>query len=108
MVDLNFFENQIISSQITPSPLSDEPSSTMTTGSLSSASDSRGMRMKEKRKDQGHLIVVNVDRAQRTESGDGMDGIHYWFMLWGYSRPWRASCASERRGDKGEERGFAR
>jgi len=63
MVDLNFFENQILSSQITPSPLSDEPSSTMTTGSLSSASNSRGMRMKEKRKDQGHLIVTNVDRA---------------------------------------------
>ena len=61
--------------------------------------------MKEKRKDQGHLIVANVDRAQRTESGDG---IHCWFTLWGYSRPWRASCASERRGDKGEERGFAR
>ena len=64
--------------------------------------------MKEKRKDQGHLIVANVDRAQRTESGDGMDGKHCWFTLWGYSQPWRASCASERRGDKGEERGFAR
>ena len=61
--------------------------------------------MKEKRKDQGHLIVANVDRAQRTGSGDDMDGIHCWFTLWGYSRPWRASCASERRGIKERREG---
>ena len=60
--------------------------------------------MKVKRKDQEHLIVANVDRAQRTESGDGMDKIHCWFTLWGYSRPWRASCASERRGGIKERR----
>ena len=82
-MDLNFFENQIPSSQITPSPLSDEPSSTIMTGSRSSASDSRGMAMKKKSKDQGHLIVVNGDGVQRTGSGDGMDGIHCRFMLWG-------------------------
>ena len=83
MVDLNFFENQIPSSQITPSPLSDEPSSTMTTGSRTSALDSRGMGMKKKSKDQGHLIVVNGDGAQRTGSEDDMDGIHCQFMPWG-------------------------
>ena len=97
-VDMNFFENQI-PSQITPSTLSDEPSSTMTTGSRSSTSDSRGMGMKKKSKDQAHLIVANGDGAQRIRSGDGMDGIHCRFTLWGYSRPWRASCASERRGE---------
>ena len=43
--------------------LSDEPSFTMTTGSRSSASDSRGMGMKKKSKDQGHLIVANGDGA---------------------------------------------
>ena len=83
MVDLNFFKNQIPSSQIIPSPLSGEPSSTMTTRSHSSASDSRGMGMKKKSKDQGHLIVANGDGAQRTGSGDGMDGIHCRFTLWG-------------------------
>ena len=82
-VDLNFFENQIPSSQITPSPLSEEPSSRMMTRSRSSASDSREMGMKKKSKDQGHLIVVNGDGAQRTGSGDGIDGIHCRFTLWG-------------------------
>ena len=41
------------------------------------------MAMKKKSMDQGHLIVANGDGAQRTGSGDGMDGIHYRFMLWG-------------------------
>ena len=50
------------SSQIAQSPRTDEPSSTLTTGSRSSASDSRGMGMK-KSKDQGHLIVTNGDTA---------------------------------------------
>ena len=59
---MNFFENQIPSSQITPLSLSDEPSSTMTTGSRSSASDSREIGIKKKSKDEGHLIV-------RTEIG---------------------------------------
>ena len=63
--------------------------------------------MKKKSKDQEHLIVTNGDGAQRTGSGDGMDEILYRFTLWGYSQPWRAPCSSER-GDKGEERGFAR
>ena len=39
--------------------------------------------MKKKSKDQGHLIVANRDGAQRTGSGDGMDGIHCRFTLWG-------------------------
>ena len=39
--------------------------------------------MKEKSKDQGHLKVANGDGVQRTRSGDGTDGIHYRFMLWG-------------------------
>ena len=60
--------------------------------------------MKKKSKDQGHLIVANGDGAQRTRSGDDIDGIHCWFTLWGYSRPWRASCASERRGGIKERR----
>ena len=38
------------SSKITPSLLTNEPSSTMTTGSRSSALDLRGMRMKEESK----------------------------------------------------------
>ena len=46
-----------------------------TTRSHSSAADLRRMRMEEKSKDQGHLIVANGDVAQRTRSGDGMDGI---------------------------------
>ena len=54
--------------------------------------------MKKKSKDQGHLIVANEDGAQRTESGDGMDGIRCRSTLWRYSRPWRAPCSSERRG----------
>jgi len=41
------------------------------------------MGMMKKSKDQWHLIVVNGDGAQRTGSGDGMDGIHYQFTLWG-------------------------
>jgi hypothetical protein len=41
------------------------------------------MGMKKKSKDQGHLIVVNGDGAQRTTSGDGMDGIHCRFTLQG-------------------------
>ena len=49
--------------------------------------------------------MANVDRAQRTESGDGMDGKHCWFTLWGYSQPWRASCASKRRGIKERREG---
>ena len=80
--NLNYFGNQILSSQITLSPLSDEPSSTMTTGSRSSALDSRVMGMKKKSKDQGHLIVANGDGAQHTGSGDVMDGIHCRFTLW--------------------------
>ena len=67
---MNFFENQIPYSYITPSPQSDE----MRTGSRSSASDSRRMGMKKKSKDQGHLIVANEDGAQHTGSGDGMMG----------------------------------
>ena len=55
----------------------------MTTGYRSSASNARGMGMKKKSKDQGHLIVANGDGAQRTRSGDDMDGIHYRFTLWG-------------------------
>ena len=55
--------------------------------------------MKKKGKDQGHFIVVNRDGAQRSESGDGIDGILCQFTLWGYSRPWRAPCSSERRGE---------
>ena len=39
--------------------------------------------MKKKSKDQGYLIVVNGGGTQRTESGDGMNGIHRRFMLWG-------------------------
>ena len=39
--------------------------------------------MKKKSKDPGHLIVANGDGTQRTGSGDGMDGIHCRFMLWG-------------------------
>ena len=54
--------------------------------------------MKKKGKDQGHLIVANEDGAQRTGSGDGMDGIRCRFTLWRYSRPWHAPCSSERRG----------
>ena len=54
--------------------------------------------MKKKSKDQGHLIVVNEDGAQRTESGDGMDGIRCRSTLWRYNRPWHAPCSSERRG----------
>ena len=56
--------------------MSNEPSSTMMTGSRSSASDSRGMGMKKKSKDQGYLIVANGDEKQCTRSGDGVDGIH--------------------------------
>ena len=41
------------------------------------------MGMKKKSKDQGHLIVANGDGAQRTGSGDDMDGIHYRFTPWG-------------------------
>ena len=83
MVDLKFFKKQILSSQITPSPLSDEPSSTMMTRSRNSTSDSREMGIKKKSKDQGHLIVANGDGAQRTRSGDGRDGIHCRFTLRG-------------------------
>ena len=54
--------------------------------------------MKKKNKDQGHLIVANEDGAQRTESGDDMNGIRCRFTLWRYSRPWRAPFSSERRG----------
>ena len=76
--------NQILSSsQITPSPQTDKSRFTIATGSRSSALNARGMGMKKKNKDQGYLIVVNGDGAQHTRSGDGMDGIHYWFMLWG-------------------------
>ena len=59
----------------------------MTTGYRSSASNARGMGMKKKSKDQGHLIVVNESGAQRTGSGDSVDGRHCRFMLQGYSQP---------------------
>ena len=52
--------------------------------------------MKKKSKDQGYLIVANGGGTQCTGSGDGMDGLHRWFMLWGESRPWCASYASDR------------
>ena len=32
--------------------------------------------MEKKSRDQGHLIVANRDGAQRTRSGDGVDGVH--------------------------------
>ena len=60
--------------------------------------------MKKKSKDQGHLIVANEDGAQRTGSGDDMDGIHCRFTLWGYSRSWRAPCSSKRMGGIKERR----
>ena len=44
---LGLLRNQILSSQITLSPQPEEPSSTMMTGSHSSALDSRGMGMEE-------------------------------------------------------------
>ena len=55
----------------------------MTTGSRSSAPNARGIAMKKKSKDQGHLRAANGGGMQHTGSGDGMDGIHRWFMLWG-------------------------
>ena len=39
--------------------------------------------MKKKSKDQGHLIVANGGGVQHIGGGDGMDGIHYRFTLWG-------------------------
>ena len=56
------------------SPLTDDLVLRMMTGSHSSALNARGMGMKKKSKDQGHLIVANEDGAQHTGSGDGMMG----------------------------------
>ena len=73
--------NQILSSsQTTPSPQTDEPSPTMSTGSRSSALNARGMGMKKVSKDQGYFIAANGGGAQHTESGGGVDGIHRRFM----------------------------
>ena len=41
------------------------------------------MGMKKKSKDQGYLIEVNGGGAQHIGSGEGMEEIHKWFMLWG-------------------------
>ena len=83
MVDLNFIRNQILSSlQVTPSPQTDEPSFTRSTGFRSFAPYARGMGMKKKSKDQGYLIVANGGGAQITGNGGGVDGIHRRFMLW--------------------------
>ena len=56
----------------------------MTTRFLSSTPNAREMGMEKKSKDQGYLIVANGGgaQAQRTRSGDGMDGIHYRLTLW--------------------------
>ena len=62
--------------EVLQSPLIDNLVLRMTTGSRSFASNARGMGMKKKSKDQGHLIVANGGGAQHTKSGDGMDGIH--------------------------------
>ena len=81
--NLDFFdEPDPFTFLITPSPQTDEPSSTMATGFRSSAPNARGM--EKKSKDQGYLIVANGGgvQAQRTRSGDGMDGIHYRLTLW--------------------------
>ena len=76
--------NQILSSpQFTPSPQTNEPSFTTSTGFRSSAMNARGMGMKKKSKDQGHFIVENGGEAQHTGSGGGVNGIHRWFMLRG-------------------------
>ena len=80
--NLNFFENQILSSsQITLSPQTDKPSFTMATGFRNSATNVRGMGMKKKSKDQGYLIAANGGGAQHTGSRCGGDGIHRRFML---------------------------
>ena len=54
-VDLNFFELDLSSSQITQSPLTDEPSSTMSTGSRSSALDSKGWEWRRRARTKGIL-----------------------------------------------------
>ena len=75
--------NRILSSsQITPSPQTDEPSFTTSTGFPSSAVNARGMGMKKKSKDHGYFIEANGGEEQHTGSGGGVDGIHRCFMLW--------------------------
>ena len=81
---LELLQNRILSSsQITPSPQTDGPSSTISTRSRSSTPNARGMGMKKKSEDQGYLIVANRGGAQHAGSGGDVDGIHRWFMIWG-------------------------
>ena len=55
----------------------------MSTGFHNSTLNARGMGMEKKSKDQEYLIEVNRGGAQHIGSGESMEEIHKWFMLWG-------------------------
>ena len=82
MVDLNFFETGSFLLRLHHHLRLTNLIPRMMTGSRSSALNVRGMRIKQKSKDQGDLIVANGGGVQHTRSGGDMDRVHRRVMLW--------------------------